>query len=282
MELLTLILAAMLLTSITGVFVKIRWCVILCAILDAVLTVYVASAHLPHSAIVFRNSSYAIHPDNVLAAASTYTIATQVTTGFDAAHRILTKGRQSITSDTKGNTLADGTRTYTWDSENRLAQCTATIDGTTTTSTYTYAADGLRHRSVVGTTTTDYAYDGQSMVQEGHLDSGSAFVPAATYLSGSRGPEYKRDDSTGAIAWYVYDGLGSVVGTVGQDGTYSAGPKRADSGALRDSAAPGTRHGFVAYGCGCAQRDFITQRLRGAWIRRRLGPRTALLPTADA
>jgi hypothetical protein len=43
------------------------------------------------------------------------------------------------------------------------------------------------------------------------LPSGQTLITKATYLIGPRGPEYRRDDQTGAPRWYVYDGLGSVL-----------------------------------------------------------------------
>ena len=60
-------------------------------------------------------------------------------------------------------------------------------NGTTTTNPY--ASDGLRHRSVVGTTTTDYVLDSSLFVCE--LLNGTV---KATYLVGPRGPECRRDD----------------------------------------------------------------------------------------
>ena len=113
------------------------------------------------------------------------------------------------TTCARANTLTGGGRTNTWDSQNRLVQCV--YNGTMTTNTY--ACDGLRHRSVVGANTTDYVLDQTMQVRE--LLNGTV---KATYLVGPRGPEYRRDDQAGTIRWYVYDGLGSVVGEVAPDG----------------------------------------------------------------
>jgi YD repeat-containing protein len=66
---------------------------------------------------------------------------------------------------------------------------------------------------VVGANTTDYVLDQTMQVRE--LLNGAV---KATYLVGPRGPEYRRDDQAGTIRWYVYDGLGSVVGEVAPDG----------------------------------------------------------------
>ena len=109
------------------------------------------------------------------------------------------------------------------------------------TSTFKYGADGLRRQATVNGVTTDYAYDGQTLVQEGFASSGTLSTVKATYLQGPRGSEcridetnqtegYYRFDTTGAVIknaqgqpivfargvtkWYVYDGLGSVVGEV--------------------------------------------------------------------
>ncbi len=63
-----------------------------------------------------------------------------------------------------------------------------------TTSQFTYAADGIRHRSVVNGVTTDFALDASMFVRE--MQGG---VSTATYLVGARGPEYRRDDTAGTV-----------------------------------------------------------------------------------
>jgi len=133
--------------------------------------------------------------------------------------------------------LTGGGRTNTWDSQNRLVQCA--YNGTTTTNTY--ACDGLRHRSVVGANTTDYVLDQSMQVRE--LLNGTV---KATYLVGPRGPEYGRDDQAGAIRWYVYDGLGSVVGEVAPDGTLTRAQSFDVYACVRTSSGMATtKHKFV-------------------------------------
>jgi len=63
-----------------------------------------------------------------------------------------------------------------------------------TTSQFTYAADGLRRRSVVNGVTTDFTLDASMFVRE--LQGG---VSTATYLVGARGPEYRLDDTAGTV-----------------------------------------------------------------------------------
>jgi RHS repeat-associated protein len=68
----------------------------------------------------------------------------------------------------------------------------------------------------------------------------------ATYLVGPRGPEYRRDDQAGTIRWYVYDGLGSVVGEVAPDGTLTRAQSFDVYGCVRTSSgAATTKHKFV-------------------------------------
>ena len=144
----------------------------------------------------------------------------------------------------------------------------------------TYGADGLRRSATVGGVTTYYAYDGQSCAQEYKPGANSQLNVSANYLMGARGPECRTDESdisesfqsaaassyfhqVGATgyansypvfadgprahtSWYVYDGLGSVVGTVdGKSLAYSPGPKRDVYGIARTSATLPTPHGFV-------------------------------------
>ena len=100
--------------------------------------------------------------------------------------------------------------------------------------------------------TTDYAYDGQTLIREGFASGGTLSTLKATYLQGMRGSEcridetqqtegYYRFDATGAVIknaqgqpivfargvtkWYVYDGLGSVVGEVDPSGNLTSSPK---------------------------------------------------------
>ena len=109
---------------------------------------------------------------------------------YNNANMLLSRAGNAYTNDANGNTLTGGGRTNTWDSENRMTQCV--YNGTT--SQFTYAADGLRHRSVVNGVTTDFALDASMFVRE--LRNGAS---TATYLIGARGPEYRRDDTAGTV-----------------------------------------------------------------------------------
>jgi len=189
---------------------------------------------------------------------------------FDAVNRILSRGSQSIVSDANGNILSDGTHTNVWDAQNRLISCTA--NGVT--STYDYSVDGLRHSSTTNGVTTYYVYDGQNCIGEMQAGSNGTLSLSASYLIGARGPECRIDETNqtetytdpttqqtmtrGLTSWYVYDGLGSVVGTAqGMPGAYvqgaanggkvqyTPGPKRDVYGSPRTSGTLPTPHGFV-------------------------------------
>jgi YD repeat-containing protein len=147
-----------------------------------------------------------------------------------------------------GDALRGGGRAETWDSQNRMVGCSF---GSSTDS-FKYGADGLRRQSTVNGTVDNYAYDGQSMVRE----MNSVLVSQATYLTGSMGPEYRRNDTQtesdgqghtfGLTRWYVYDGLGSVVGEVDPVGNLTCADEYDVYGAVRGrTGTASTAHGFV-------------------------------------
>lgn len=155
---------------------------------------------------------------------------------FDAANRLTGAGGQTYTNDANGNTLTGGGRTNTWDGQNRMVSC---VSGSNT-STFTYGADGLRRRSVVNGTATDFVLDGSSVIQEKR--NGATY---AVYFTGAQGPAYRRDAS-GVARWYVYDGLGSVAGEVDPAGNMTASSKYDVYGGVRSSTGTRTTaHGFV-------------------------------------
>jgi RHS repeat-associated protein len=76
-------------------------------------------------------------------------------------------------------------------------------------------------------------------------------------LIGARGPEYRRDDTltqmdgqghtfAGKASWYVFDGLGSVVGEVDPSGNLTSSPKYDVYGAVRSNGgSASSKQGFV-------------------------------------
>jgi RHS repeat-associated protein len=178
---------------------------------------------------------------------------------FDDANRLVSRNGQAYTNDANGNTLSGGGRTNVWDSQNRLVQCLASPGGVSTDSTFAYGSDGLRRRMQVSTPAhgstpsqvkaTDYVLDGQSVVREivnTAVSGGNPVQEVVTYLQGPNGPMYRRVGAATDVRWYVYDGLGSVVGEVDVNGSLTATKDRDVYGLTRSAAGTGTTsHGFV-------------------------------------
>ena len=158
----------------------------------------------------------------------------------------------SYTNDANGNVLAGGGRANTWDSQNRLVK---TVKAGVT-SAFTYGCDSLRHRSLVTKTDgtkvqTDYVYDNSMLLEEvvKNFDASGSQIGATsyvTYMPGPQGPLYRCTINTADARWYVYDGLGSVVGEVDVNGNLT-GTKQYDVyGTTRGiGGAPTSRQGFV-------------------------------------
>ena len=67
-----------------------------------------------------------------------------------------------------------------------------------------------------------------------------------TYFQGPRGPLYRKSDKEVDPRWYVYDGLGSVVGEVDVVGNLTATKLFDVYGATRGGSGAGTtKQGFV-------------------------------------
>jgi RHS repeat-associated protein len=154
----------------------------------------------------------------------------------------------AYTNDLNGNTLTGGGRTNSWDSENRLVQCV--MNGTTCQ--YVYGPDGLRRQQSVTnggtTTTTNFVIDGSMDVQEVNPNATGGPAVVQTYLTGPRGPECRIDTTSGSpnYSFYLYDGLGSVVGEVNSAGNFISHRTYDVFGAPRSySDAGGGKHKFV-------------------------------------
>jgi len=86
--------------------------------------------------------------------------------------------------------------------------------------------------------TTNYLLDGQNVIREIVGEN-----VTATYLNGYRGIEY-REDANGEKAWYLYDGLGCVIGEMADDGTMTATRTYKAFGGIRSSSGSGGSHKF--------------------------------------
>ena len=132
----------------------------------------------------------------------------------------------TITYDTIGNPLSDGTWTYTWEHGRQLASMS---DGSTTWN-FTYNADGLRTSRSNGSTTYHYVYNSGKLVQESWGSNTINYLydeegrPMALERNGSmyyyvlnlQGDVIRILNASGAVvAYYTYDAYGRVLSSGG-------------------------------------------------------------------
>jgi RHS repeat-associated protein len=126
--------------------------------------------------------------------------STTVAVTSNTDNQIATAGGTAYKYDANGNLLQDGTRTYSWDAENRLIG----IAGAGYSSSFAY--DGFGRRIAITTTSggqtgqLHYGWCGQTLCQE----RSAADIPMRRYLA-----EGEYDAVQGALV-YGFDQLGSV------------------------------------------------------------------------
>ena len=128
----------------------------------------------------------------------------------------------TVSSDTSGNPISDGKRTYSWVHGRQLAALTQN----NTTWTYTYNSDGLRTSRTNGTITYEYVYSGDKLVQmtvDGYTfdftydASGTPLTiswgnSVYYYVTNIRGDVIGIiTDSGEQVVWYCYDAWGNVT-----------------------------------------------------------------------
>jgi RHS repeat-associated protein len=136
---------------------------------------------------------------------------------YNASNQLTSTSATSFTYDNNGNTLtktdSTGTRTYTWDFENRLAS--VALPGTSGTVTFKYDPFGRRIQKAFTqnstTTVTNYLYDGVNSIEE--VDSNNNEL--ARYSQGVHIDEPLAERRSGTIVFYEQDGLGSITSLSG-------------------------------------------------------------------
>jgi len=119
---------------------------------------------------------------------------------YDKADRILTAGSTSYTVNAAGNVTARGSDAFGFDQANRLTSATTSAGS----GTYTYDGEGKRVSKTIAGVTTSYVYDvggGLPVL----LDDGTQ-----KYVWGAGGLAESVNKTSGAVAVYHTDGLGSV------------------------------------------------------------------------
>lgn len=130
--------------------------------------------------------------------------AAQQTASYNALNQLTTLSGQALTWDDNGNLLADGTRAYTWDAENRLVGIS--YPGQPGQHT-TFAYDGLGRRTTIASTpagggatvTTSYVWCGLKPCQ---ARDAAGSVTRGYYAEG--------EQVAGQPVYYGVDQLGSI------------------------------------------------------------------------
>jgi RHS repeat-associated protein len=137
-----------------------------------------------------------------------------------------------IVIDANGNTLGDGSKTYTWDVENRLTSLTVPGIGSTT---FRYDPFGRRIQKSGPLGTTNFLYDGLNLLEE--VDNAGSVL--ARYTQGKSLDEPLAQLRSGTSSYYEADGLGTITslsntsGALAQTYTFdSFGNQTASSGSL--------------------------------------------------
>ena len=155
------------------------------------------------------------------------------TYGYNALNELTSNSNGSYTYDANGNTLSDPSgKQYTWDFENRLVQ--AMVPGTNGgTTTFKYDPFGRRIQKSGPLGTTNYLYDGDSVL-EGLDGSGNVLARYAqtqrideplAMLSSTTARYYESDNlwsvtslssaSGSLVQTYTYDSFGKLTGSTG-------------------------------------------------------------------
>jgi RHS repeat-associated protein len=120
----------------------------------------------------------------------------------------------TVAYDANGNTLTDGSgKSYTWDFNNRLIQAIVPNVGTTT---FRYDPFGRRIQKSGPLGTTNYLYDGQSLLQE---SDNSASILARYTATRNIDEPLAELHSSSTISYYEQDGIGTISSITDQTGT---------------------------------------------------------------
>lgn len=119
---------------------------------------------------------------------------------YNAANEPTQWSGATLSYDANGNLIGDATNTYTWNARNQLASVNSGVPVS-----FEYDAFGRRVGKSMGTTSTNYLYDGLNSVQE--LVNGSV---SANMLTGGLDEIFARTDAIGPQN-FLTDALGSTL-----------------------------------------------------------------------
>ena len=152
---------------------------------------------------------------------------------YNVNNQVTQRGSTNLTYDFNGNLTSDGVNTYSWDARNQLAS----ISGSGLSASFSYDSFGRRKARTVNGATTEYVFDGASVVQEK-----SGGTPSANLLMGGLDQTFMRTDASGT-RHFLTDGLGSTLGLGDASGaistqyTYEPFGKTTSSGSASSNAS---------------------------------------------
>jgi RHS repeat-associated protein len=129
---------------------------------------------------------------------------------YNANNQLTQWGSTAMTYDLNGNTLNDGTNSYTWDTRNRL------VSADSNAASFAYDPFGRRVGKTLLAGSTNFLYDGANPVQE---LSGSTVT--ANLLTGGLDERFLRTTATETDD-FLTDALGSTVVLTGATGSSEA------------------------------------------------------------
>ena len=118
---------------------------------------------------------------------------------YNANNQLTQWGAAAMTYDLNGNTLNDGTNSYSWDARDRL------VSANNNGAVFSYDPLGRRVSKTIMSTTTNFLYDGAKAVQEFGTN------PTANLLTGGVDERFTRASATETDN-YLTDALSSTLG----------------------------------------------------------------------
>ena len=152
---------------------------------------------------------------------------------FDAANRLVAAGGQTITWDNNGNIQSHGTRTYRWDSQNRLLE----VKNQDVVTQMAYDGANRRVSRLANGQKNDYVYDEHAQLARVVKESNQT----RSQLYGLDGQVLWDATSDQGQLYYHQDAIGSTVAMTKPDGTL-AGTRQYDAFGT-PSNTPGTMPG---------------------------------------
>jgi RHS repeat-associated protein len=136
---------------------------------------------------------------------------------YNSSNELISTPSSAFTYDSNGNMLtkadSNGTTTYAWDFENRLAS--VSLPGTSGTMTFKYDPFGRRIQKSSSSGTTNYLYDGGNSVAE----VGATGALLTSYSQSEGIDEPVAELQNGTVGYFEQDGQGSVTSLTGSQGT---------------------------------------------------------------